>query len=83
MTFQGKTWSEWTGPNGKILILPAGGIYNGINHLNSSVCYYWTLTPGPNSGGQAYLLEFSTQNGYAQLWPITYKANVRAVSKEQ
>ncbi len=84
-------WSEYTGPNGNVLIIPDTGIRHtssGTTFLsNSSSGYYWTTTPDEDINGnpykvqRAYLLETNTTSSHSALWPINYQANIRAVSK--
>lgn len=80
-------WSELTGDNGNVLILPAGGLIAEAGYkVNSKSGYFWTSTPGedvswnPYYTQRAYLLE-TNSTSYLLLWPIFYKANIRPISK--
>lgn len=78
-------WSEWTGPNGNVIILPDGGIYHVVDGYsyweNKNSGYYWSATLSPNSSKKAYLLETNTNSTKTPVYGITYKANIRPITK--
>ncbi len=69
-----------TGPNGNSIFLPAAGCYSGSEPDYDGHCgYYWSSTPDEDHTGEAYQLEFDSED-FGWDWDSReYARPVRAV----